>query len=94
MSSIDSSSKLYPLILFYYTDKTDPNYIDTVIGVFMEQAEGINVEELQYRMLMKAESVDDWHAQITKMKLKLLDWQKNPAPAQAPSRPQAPSGSK
>ena len=67
-------------------DKTEPNYIDTVIGVFMEQAEGINVEELQYRMLMKSESADDWHAHVTKMKLQLLDWQKKPAPVSS-SRP-------
>ena len=52
----------------------------------MEQAEGINVEELQYRMLMKSESADDWHAHVTKMKLQLLDWQKKPAPVSS-SRP-------
>jgi hypothetical protein len=32
-------------------DKVEPNFIDTVIGVFMEQAEGISIEELQYRYL-------------------------------------------
>ena len=46
----------------------------------MEQAEGINVEELQYRMSMKAEGADDWHAHVTKMKLQLLEWQKKPTP--------------
>ena len=41
----------------------------------MEQAEGISVEELQYRMLSKGESSDDYHAHLQKMKIKLLDWQ-------------------
>ena len=41
----------------------------------MEQAEGISVEELQYRMLSKGDSADDYHAHLQKMKIKLLDWQ-------------------
>lgn len=62
-------------LIFNLIDKTEPNYIDTVIGVFMEQAEGISVEELQYRMLMKSDSADDYNAHLHKMKIKLLDWQ-------------------
>jgi hypothetical protein len=62
-------------------DKTEPNYIDTVIGVFMEQAEGISVEELQYRIASKNEGDDDYHGQINKMKLKLLDWQSKQTPS-------------
>ena len=64
-----------PLFHLIVSDKTEPNYIDTVIGVFMEQAEGISVEELQYRMLSKGDSADDYHAHLQKMKIKLLDWQ-------------------
>jgi hypothetical protein len=41
----------------------------------MEQAEGISVEELQYRMLMKSDSADDYNGHLHKMKIKLLDWQ-------------------
>eukprot|EP01038_Epipyxis_sp_PR26KG_P009328 gene9328-12570_t len=32
-------------------DKDKPNYIDTVMGVFMEQAESINIQELEYHIL-------------------------------------------
>ena len=56
-------------------DKTTPNFIDTVLGVFVEQAEAISVEELQYKMLAKADADDDYGAQLHKMKGKLLDWQ-------------------
>ena len=34
--------------LHYRKDKKQPNYIDTVLGVFVEQAEAIGVEELEY----------------------------------------------
>ena len=61
--------------MYCILDKTDPNYIDTVMGVFMEQAEGISSEELLYRMLMKQDSADDYNAHLQKMKIKLLDWQ-------------------
>ena len=30
-------------------DKTEPNYIQTVLGVLVEQAEAVSVEELEYR---------------------------------------------
>ena len=56
-------------------DKSNPNFIDTVLGVFVEQAEAISVEELQYKMLAKADADDDYGAQLLKMKGKLLDWQ-------------------
>ena len=38
----------------------------------MEQAEGISVEELQYRMLSKGDSADDYHAHLQKMKIKQI----------------------
>lgn len=78
MSHFLSSILISVLSIFSFisaSDKTEPNYIDTVIGVFMEQAEGISVEELQYRMLSKGDSADDYHAHLQKMKIKLLDWQ-------------------
>ena len=78
MSLFLSSILISVLSIFSFisaSDKTEPNYIDTVIGVFMEQAEGISVEELQYRMLSKGDSADDYHAHLQKMKIKLLDWQ-------------------
>jgi hypothetical protein len=31
----------------YRTDKDEPNYIDTVIGVLLEQAENISIQELK-----------------------------------------------
>ena len=46
-----------------------------MLGVFVEQAEAISVEELQYKMLAKADADDDYGAQLLKMKGKLLDWQ-------------------
>lgn len=56
-------------------DKKDPNFIDAVLGVFVEQAEAISVEELQYKMLAKAEAEDDYGSQMARMKAKLLLWQ-------------------
>jgi hypothetical protein len=34
-------------------DKSEPNYVDTVMGVMMEQAEGICLEELEYSLLLR-----------------------------------------
>jgi hypothetical protein len=58
-------------------DKTDPNYIDTVMGVFMEQAEAISIEELEYRMLLPPGAEDDFAVQLQKMKKKLLEFQRS-----------------
>lgn len=61
-------------------DKNIPNFIDSVLGVFTEQAEAISIEELQYTLTAAAYSSaglkNDFEAQITKMKGTLLSWQK------------------
>lgn len=56
-------------------DKSVPNFIDTVLGVFVEQAEAVSLEELQYRLASRPEAGDDFGQQLAKMKRKLLDWQ-------------------
>ena len=56
-------------------DKDKPNHIDTVLGVFAEMAEAISVEELEYTLLQPPGAQNDYNAQLTKMKRKLLDWQ-------------------
>jgi hypothetical protein len=59
-------------------DKSEPNYIATVMGVFMEQAESIGVEELEYILNAAASGAEnDYEFQTAKMKTKLLDWQRN-----------------
>lgn len=61
-------------------DKNAPNYIDSVLGVFTEQAEAISIEELQYALTAAAYASvglkNDFEAQVTKMKGTLLSWQK------------------
>ena len=58
-------------------DKDQPNFIDSVLGVFTEQAEAISVEELEYRLNAAAHGLDDdYEAQLQKMKTKLLHWQR------------------
>jgi hypothetical protein len=58
------------------SDKTEPNYVDTVIGVFIEQAEAISVEELEYRMLLRPDAEDDFASQIARMKGQMLEYQR------------------
>lgn len=51
-------------------DKTSPNYIDSVLGVFLEQAEAITVEELQCQLLAAAKGVKsgfDEHLQAARL---------------------------
>jgi hypothetical protein len=60
------------------SDKTEPNYIDTVLGVFTEQAEAIGEEELEYSLLSSANRQEqDFDHQVQKMMKKLLVWQRN-----------------
>jgi hypothetical protein len=59
-------------------DKSQPNFIDSVMGVFMEQAESISVEELEYSLAAAAAGQEnDFEAQLDKMKRKLLEWQRS-----------------
>lgn len=58
-------------------DKASPNFIDTVLGVFMEQAEAINIEELEYALNAAAHGLEnDYEVRLAKMKTQLLDWQR------------------
>lgn len=58
-------------------DKNEPNFIATVMGVFMEQAESISVEELEYILNAAASGLEnDYEHQLSKMKMKLLEWQR------------------
>eukprot|EP01039_Chlorochromonas_danica_P002294 gene2294-2513_t len=59
-------------------DKTESNYIDSVLGVFIEQAEAISREELEYALVSAtAGTENDYEYQLSKMKTKLLDWQRS-----------------
>lgn len=59
-------------------DKDKPNFIDSVMGVFMEQAESISIEELEYTLSAASYGLEnDFEPQIQKMKTKLLDWQRS-----------------
>jgi mRNA guanylyltransferase len=44
------------------TDKGLPNYFHTVVATIMEMAEGVNEDELQYRMLCANSNEDEWDA--------------------------------
>lgn len=57
-------------------DKTEPNHINTVISVFMEQAENIELEELEYRLLARDETENDFGEQMMKMRAKAIDFQR------------------
>ena len=59
-------------------DKSDPNFIDSVLGVFIEQAEAISRDELEYVVLASVKGWElDYDEQIGKMRKKLMDWQKS-----------------
>jgi hypothetical protein len=57
-------------------DKNRANHIDTAISVFMEQAESVSVEELQYRLMARSEAEDDYLEQIRNMKARALEAQR------------------
>ena len=68
------------------TDKDKPNFIDSVMGVFMEQAEAICVEELEFTLTASALGREnDFEAHIAKMKARLMKWQRGPEYQQAPA---------
>jgi len=58
-------------------DKTIPNHINTVMNVFMELADDISIEELEYTLLARTREEKDYIAQINKMKTALLAHQRN-----------------
>lgn len=57
-------------------DKNEPNYITTVLGVSMEQSEALGIEELEFRLLAKNETQDDWDIHFNKMVSQLLGFQR------------------
>mmetsp|Transcript_13537 Transcript_13537/g.20314 ORF Transcript_13537/g.20314 Transcript_13537/m.20314 type:complete len:704 (+) Transcript_13537:1725-3836(+) len=66
--------------LHYRKDKKQPNYIDTVLGVFVEQAESIDVEELEYCLnasTFKGAPHLDFHEQLALHAKQLLAVQRD-----------------
>ena len=57
-------------------DKVSPNHISTMMSVFMEQAEAIGADELEYRLLARSEAENDFTAQLVSMRSKALDFQR------------------
>lgn len=57
-------------------DKTEPNFINTVMNIFMEQAESISIEELEYRLLARNEAENDFSKQLESMLKKAVQFQK------------------
>lgn len=57
-------------------DKTDPNYFTTVCTTMLELAEGIEEEELQYRMMVAHPAQDDWAQQVGKMRKAAVVWRR------------------
>lgn len=58
-------------------DKTEPNFIDSVLGVFIEQAEAIGREELEYALICSSNGWEnDYDQRLGKMKGTLLEWQR------------------
>lgn len=62
------------------SDKTIPNNINTVMSVFMELADDISIEELEYTLLARSAEEKDYASQISKMKTKLLTDQRDRVP--------------
>jgi hypothetical protein len=57
-------------------DKVVPNQMATVLGVLMEQAESVGIEELEYRLLARNEAENDFANQMGSMKNKALEFQR------------------
>jgi hypothetical protein len=58
-------------------DKTDPNFIDSVLGVFTEQAEAISEAELEYSLLCATQGqAQDYDKHMMRMMEQLLVWQR------------------
>lgn len=59
-------------------DKNEPNYIDSVLGVFIEQAEAISIEELEFTIIASVKKYElDYDTHLNKMKNNILEWQRN-----------------
>ena len=48
-------------------DKKKANFIETVMSTLLELAEGVEEEELHYRMLISHPYKDDWDNQVQLM---------------------------
>lgn len=58
------------------TDKNQPNFFTTVFSTLEELAEGIEEEELQYRLMVNHPARDDWAKQNQAMRRKCIEWKK------------------
>ena len=60
-------------------DKNQPNFIDAVFGVFMEQAEAISIEELEYILNCSTHNLsnsDDFIAVSNRMRRQVIENQR------------------
>lgn len=89
MSSFDNKKKIVEVSydvtvgLWSYVhlrkDKNQPNFIDSVFGVFMEQAEAISVEEVEYLLncsTHKLSSSEDFSLITARMRRQVLEKQR------------------
>ena len=53
-------------------DKRKPNFSRTVLATVMELAEGMEIEELEYRLTFTSPADDDWSEQLAKRRSTLL----------------------
>ncbi|EKX46661.1 hypothetical protein GUITHDRAFT_107444 [Guillardia theta CCMP2712] len=53
-------------------DKKKPNFSRTVLATIMEIAEGMDIEELEYRLTFRNPEEDDWTYQIDKKRKEIL----------------------
>jgi hypothetical protein len=58
-------------------DKSSPNHINTALSILMEQAEAISIEELEYCLLARNETENDFSKQLAKMTTKALEFQRS-----------------
>lgn len=59
------------------SDKVEPNYIDTVLGVFTEQAESINEKELEYQIISTSNNLEnDYDRKINEANAHILEYRK------------------
>ena len=58
-------------------DKSTPNFINTALSILMEQAESISIEELEYRLLARNESEDDFSKRHSIMIAEALQMQRD-----------------
>lgn len=72
-AALDCESGLW-LYLGLRRDKDKANYITTIMSTLVEVAEGVCEQELEYRVGAASPREDDWTKQLTKMKSKLMVW--------------------